>query len=388
MQHIYSPEKIKYFIDYNYVSSRDFTELKEIFYMVPFYNYYKGIPNMDITRLVYFEYDSDNQIWNIYRNNKESQFIDNQNCLQYFSSDYSYMCYITEESVEILFTISNENNYIDIVTNNFINHDGIINDCGYITSNGRILMLNSSNPIDMIFSYLRFGYDRLILSDLLNIMTTDDYYVNIEKCLNNLRKDLDTLKKTPPIKNYTNIFKLSMYNDINYHLVKYDMFHGHVTDVVNNLCPTNQFLIFKNMFSFFRNLRNDIILEILYTYNRFRSFPHERIALYKIHGEHPILCLLKYIYNQSKVMNKKVTYEFISYLINDNACVTIYDEFGTLLINALSYRSDLFSDFFKEFLKTEHFKIRPKYNNNSNFFPIKRYSSTLFVIEHLLKMYL
>lgn len=388
MQHIYSPEKIKSFIDYNYVSSGDMVQIKNMFPIVPFYNYFKGIPNIDICKIVWFVYDLSGQ-WCAYRNCPDPKFIiDNEYCLQNFSTKHNYLCYITDESVEILFTKSIIDDTIEVLTHNFINHNTIINNAGYVTSDGRILLLNSTNPIDLIFSYLRFGHSREVLSELLSVMATDEYYIGVEKCLNYLSSDLKKLCETPPIKNYTNMFKLSMSHDINYHLIGYDKFHKHVIDIIHKFSSNYQETMFKNMFSFFRNLRNDIVIELVQLYNRFRNYPHERIAIYKIHSAHPMLQLVRYIHHMAKQTNTSVTYEFISYLINDNSNVNIYDHFGCLLMNAIAYRSDLFVDLFKEFISTQNNNISPKYKNYQNYYPFRRYSSTLFIIEHLLKMYI
>lgn len=389
MMHIHSPDKIKRFVDYNYVSSKDLIDIREMFPIIPFYNYFKGIKNIEINRLVYFEYDIIRGMWNIYRNTPDPKFIiDSEQHISFLSNEFNYMCYITEESFDILFTISIIDSSVTVLTNNFINHNGLLNDAGYITADGRILLLNSTNPIDMIFSYTRFGYDRDMLSQLLNVMSTDDYYINIETGLKNLAFAAINVRETQTINNYTNLFKISMSHDINYHVVKYDTFHANVIKILNELSNNVQEYMFRNLFSFFRNLRNDMVIELNQLYHRFRNYPHERVAIFTKYPDHPMIKLLKYIHTQSIELTQFVNYEFISYLINADASVMIHDYIGSLLQQAFAYRSDLFVDVYYQFYQTEKSVIIPKYNNLSRFYPFRRYSSSLFVLEHLLKLYI
>ena len=358
-----------------------------------------GIPK---SNLVYLRFDTELNLWNMYHSNTDSQFndiiqrefghwsdiiskednylgiVDNNSCFliqcvftppkQGYHFVYAFCRHCFDTDNKQMYTRSyGTDSKLDIYPmDNFSNI--------FIPNTDKIICLNSTSPLDLIFSSIHLGsYGQTICNAL--------YYVN--RLSKNFRNELNIIHDMKPDNIYNQIYQYIYHNDCDYFKQKMANMKAEISkifaqfriafEIKPNIQTQTKFIA-----NLVNNFRKELAIELCLVYHRFRHFPHERLSINQKYSHNPFIKLVKLVHQNYLGSRKFVRSDDIAQIF-----------YGTMinseLINlreAIQKRQQLFVPLYLEYQNTIQKNIKPKYQISYNYFPLKVFSPYLFIMGH------
>lgn len=431
---------------------------------------------IDKNEFICIKYVSKYQDWIIYCHDKNlhlkpvtesvksylSQFI------KKLDKDKVYLGFLFGEQIYLLQEVNVFNNKVTRLdhcrTGSIIKPEQFYKICA-LNPKGGLIYFNSSDPMDLILSCLKFCSDRTgdtncasridkttgvnrishsddynNIVDMIKMLWSDKYYHNIIPMINNLELSLNKIRDSDCLPAYKTIYKYFKLHDREYYESKIHGLHKEVYRFLNfpkensdkkpnktsdNLGGTvrtsqaDQNAKIKFLIDLISGIKNDLSMELVLIYHRFRLHPIEKEVLAKNHPNHPYLTIFKILQNKfselkknksqlnkptnlrsdsrsdsrSEIRNDKsvrrvdlevVRSTFFTRTNNDNFVVN--DEYINLLLSAMRFRSDIFDMLYQAYLNSYTNHMHSRFKTEHDYFPFKVFSARLYVFEHLLRM--
>ena len=467
----YNPAVVKSIFSYAYSSKKELVnkkakinELLSIQYLSYPNNYCVPVlPKKHINDFFYVIFNEEIGKWIFYHSNKSwtsynkiskiSNLLDTDPYLKKYLPDMMHCFgYIVDNSLQfIYFSKKNDTSispctmrcipitshycYIDL-KNNFlktkVSHgykETYIESCSdlIVPLDKGMAHINSSSFIDLIFIIFKLSANNNDVDDFLEILTSKNYYDEINPAFQNFFDKLNLIRTTPPMDNYNLVYQLFSDHDKNYFDEKMTEFRENVLETFNkstfqNSSPDEISLSTKRqvmpeasipritlsenrqvmpeasipsitnfLSEFIGGFKRDISFELNTVYHRLRCFPQERIYLYEKFSSHPYIRLIKLIHQhfvceKNKNDKYKITteniYNFLT--LNDKTNLVIYDNRFITLMDAVSRRNELFVEWYKLYLNSIVGGVQPKYKPSYYYFPFKLFYCRLFIMEHVM----
>lgn len=297
------------------------------------------------------------------------------------SKEKTYKRFVIAKKIYYEYKISPQNNYSNM----------------FMTINPKINSPGSG--IDLIFYLISSTTSKQDIRKLTDKLLCTDFYENTKPSMYDLKNRFDFVHKLEPKKEYCEIYELFNKNDKEYFDSKLKQFQKSVINLFYRLETSfgsnnthhigtgngdyslaQRYYVSCFVSEFSNDLKKNLASELDAFYHRLRLFPNERKELYKYYGNHPYVKLIKTVhtnFQKNYTKGDRITPE----RIYDMMGVTIS---STILVEALTSRSELFVPVYNLFLKSKENNIQPKFKTNYNYFPFKIFSTNLFVMENML----
>ena len=245
-----------------------------------------------------------------------------------------------------------------------------------VASQNGYIHLNSSSFSDIIISTICRGKtnSQINTRNLIEDLFSNEYYPNVEPAIQEFINKFKSVQKNKPTTEYSDIYQFYNIYDNIYFDKKMKTFQLEILQMFKDIDVISRidFII-----KFIDCLKKDLALEILFLYNRLRNYAQERLALYKKYPTHPYVIIVK-MFNQyvKSSNNNKATLDMVYNFINDDK------NLPQLLFAAIKDRSTIFNFMYNQYLITKNNNIKPKYKSH-NYFPMKVFSATLFMVDHM-----
>ncbi|XWV25200.1 hypothetical protein QJ856_gp0572 [Tupanvirus deep ocean] len=267
---------------------------------------------------------------------------------------------------------------------NFENYRNII-----IPTRTGLVHINPQSDVEMIFSVMRIGKNKPQITDLVNVLVSNEYADNTQIVFDKLKLRFKMIQSMKPKTEYSKIYQLYDQHDKEYYNMKMQIFQKNVIDIFTKAINHDENNIGNFVSDFINSFKFDLAFELSIVYHRLRHFPQERVKLFRTYPNHPYVKLLKmiqddYIKNHKRLRNF-INADIISKMFEVNNMI-IHDEFYETIIQAVTRRSELFVFMYELYLESVANNVRPKYKTKYNYFPFKIFSPTLFAMDHMLNI--
>lgn len=384
-----------------------------------FMDYPVAISELSVKNLIYVTCDDIITIYHCNENMTSTNIIGLKfNIYSTFVKNYSYFGFLIDNFTKYIpidmyldemlkytnnaenFFISGYGNLYDIDnncmikpvedTNNVLSahstSDEIINDLLFMSSHGGLVLINPTSYLMYISCIIMSSHNYKNIYELLNISFDKRYFMNMKVMIHNLLFDINSIKNRDPLREYVDVYALLHEHDPDYSFVAHTQLQSNIVNIFKgiNISDNESKYLLNDILTGFKH---DLCMELNNIYHRFRIFPHERKIMYSEFSDNPYILLVKKIHNELFVdQSIKITYSNIyNYLMTRNNYAT-HNELAYLMYDAVKLRHKLFTRMHEIFVLTKKNNIKPKYKYQK-YFPLRVFSSSLFLLEHLLNTY-